>query len=59
MIKFFDFNIHPNLNYLQTNSLSSQVSSELKSSEEDLILSFSEFCRELSIEIKANLEDLI
>lgn len=56
MIKFFDFNIHPNLNYLQKNSLNSQVSSELKSSEEDLILTFSEFYKELSIEIKANLE---
>mgnify|MGYP001207109123 CR=1 FL=1 len=53
MFKFFDFNIHPNIDFLQNNELKRQIISELNCTEEDLIIAFSNFYKELSIEIKA------
>ena len=58
MKEFFDFNIHPNINFLNSKLLNKQIASEFNCTNEDLLISFNKFHDDLSIDIKQKLKGI-
>ena len=58
MKDFFDFNIHPNIDFIKNKVLDKQITSELNCTNEELLISFNKFHTDLSLDIKKNLKGI-